>query len=167
VDSGDSDVVKPLDLIAHYFRGDNRFFGDRKITGSGRDDRDKAFPMNFAVAPKNDGARDGVKLCAPSGFLYSRKLFLCCSRDQDVAAVLRQLFKDSGDLRGGFALSQNNFRNSDAKSPVMIDLGETEIFERKMAQASNGSIRRQFSRADLLEKSKNGFSVHEYSERLG
>ena len=43
----------------------------------------------------------------------------------------------------------------------MIDFGEAEIFERHMAQASDGFVGCELALADLLEKLADGFGVQE------
>lgn len=44
---------------------------------------------------------------------------------------------------------------------MVVDLGESEIFKRKMAQAIHGLIGSDRAIADLLEKLADGFSVQE------
>lgn len=46
---------------------------------------------------------------------------------------------------------------------MVIDFGESEIFEREMAEASNRVVGRDLAFAHLLEKLANGFGVQEDS----
>ena len=63
VNAGDSNVVDVLDIVAHQFRGDDGFLGDRNVTGSGGYDYDHALAVLFAVAFEDDGACQRAILC--------------------------------------------------------------------------------------------------------
>lgn len=67
--------------------------------------------------------------------------------------------EDSGNLRRCLPFSENHFRHACAQRAVMIDLSETEIFERKMTQARDGIVWSQLAFANLVKKLANGFGV--------
>ena len=48
---------------------------------------------------------------------------------------------------------------------MMIDLGESQIFERQMPQALDSLVRRNLSRTDLFEKFANGFRVQRSTQQ--
>jgi hypothetical protein len=66
-------------------------------------------------------------------------------------------------LRRSLPFSQHNFRHSSAQRAVVIDLGESEIFEGKMAQARDRVVGRDFAFADSVEELADGFGVQERS----
>jgi hypothetical protein len=51
-------------------------------------------------------------------------------RDEQTMAPVDDRLGDSGDPRGGFALAVDDFGEALAGRPVMIDEGETKVFER-------------------------------------
>jgi len=69
--------------------------------------------------------------------------------------------KNPCDLRRSFPFSENDLGHSCAQRSVMIDFGESEIFERQMAQAIDCVVRGNLTFADLLEKLADGFGVQE------
>src|SRR5258708_10958936 len=71
VDASDSDVIDMLNVIAHQFRGDDRFFGDWDVAGSRRHDHDHALAVSLAITLKHDGASQGTILRSMLGQVYS------------------------------------------------------------------------------------------------
>ena len=153
VDAGDSDVVEVLDAVAHEFGGDDGFFGDGDVAGAGRDDEDGAFALAFlggrAIAMEGDatGKRAVFEKVGVGGVLALGEggedfveLFLGGARGEDVGFVLGEVDENVGDLPGRLALAENDFGHAVAESAVVVDVGEAEVLERKMAQALDGGI---------------------------
>jgi hypothetical protein len=74
--------------------------------------------------------------------------------------VFREARENFCHLRRQLAFSENNLRHAGTQSAMMVDLGEANILEGQMPQASHRLVRRQFAFADLVEKFADGFSVH-------
>src|SRR5260370_35155389 len=91
VDASDSDVIDVLNVIAHQFCGDDRFFGDWDVARSRRHDHDHALAVSLAITLEHDGASQGTILRSMLGQVYSggdgRTLFLVGPPRQIVAAV--------------------------------------------------------------------------------
>jgi len=67
--------------------------------------------------------------------------------------------EDRRHLRWGLAFSEDHLGHAGTKGAVMIHLGEAEVFERQVAQAGDGFVGSEFTFANLLEKSADGFGV--------
>ena len=59
---------------------------------------------------------------------------------QHVATVLCHALEDSRDLLRRLPFRKDDFRQSLAQPPVMVDLGESQVFKWKMSQPSNSLI---------------------------
>ena len=79
--------------------------------------------------------------------------------------MLRQSRKYLRQLRRRLALSKNHFRHAYAQCAMMIDLGESKVFKRQVPQALDSFVRRNLSRAHLLEKFANGFRVQRSTQQ--
>ena len=75
-----------------------------------------------------------------------------CSCCQNVIAFLRKVGEYFDYLPVGFSGTVYNFRESPAEPTVMVNLGETEVFEWKMPQILNRFIYGNFSGFDLFQK---------------
>src|ERR1035438_6419380 len=117
-----------LNVVAHQFRGDDCFFGDRDVAGSRRDDYDHAFAVLLAVALENDGTSQGTILCEVDIVgQYGGDggvLFLGGSRCQHVAAVGREAAEDVGDLLRRFAPGKNHLGHTLAQARWWSTLAE-------------------------------------------
>jgi hypothetical protein len=60
--------------------------------------------------------------------------------------------EDSGNLLGSLALREDDFGQSGAQCPMVVHLGEPEIFKRQVAQAGNSLISADAAAFHLLEK---------------
>ena len=65
---------------------------------------------------------------------------------------------------GRLALAEDHFREALARRPVVIDAGEAEVFERRLAQKLKEllvrSLRCQAAAADVVEEGAQLLSVH-------
>ena len=74
------------------------------------------------------------------------------SGDQNVFGALEKLFGDGDDVVGALAESENDFWHAVAQCAVMIDLGETEIFEGQVTHAGESGIGVDRAAANIIEK---------------
>ena len=65
---------------------------------------------------------------------------------------------------GVFPWPEDHFGHSVAQRAMVIHLGESQIFEWKMAQAVDRVVGRKLAPADLLEKFADGFGVQESTQ---
>ena len=71
-----------------------------------------------------------------------------------------QSCENSGEVSWRLAFSEDDLRHACAQSAVVIHLGESQIFEGKMAQALDRFIGSKLAPSDLLEQFADGFGVH-------
>src|SRR5258706_16135183 len=64
VNSGDADVEKLLDAIAHHSRGEHGFLGDRDVAGAGGNDEDGSLPRNFLASFDGDHTGERMNFAA-------------------------------------------------------------------------------------------------------
>ncbi len=139
VNACDADVIQRLGAIAHHARGQQRFFRDGNIAGSGRDDEYLSFASYLAAAFDGDYAGESMKLrralrrmiYAPNGF----KNRSVCASDQNILPagfVAQHGLNNFRDLTGRLPFPKNDFGISLAQGAVMIDFGEAQIFKGKM-----------------------------------
>src|SRR6266446_6742797 len=160
VDARDSDVINMLNVIAHQFRGDDRFLGYRDVAGSRRHNYDNALAVSLAITLEHDGASDWAILCQVYSGGDGGKLFLGGSRRQYVAAVSGQAAEDVGDLARRFALGKNHFGHALAQGAMVVDLGETEVLKGEVTQALYGLVGGETLFPDLLEQLAKGLGIH-------
>ena len=65
--------------------------------------------------------------------LYRGELFFAGPRGQDVATVFRQARKDGRDLGRRLARTKDYLGHPGAQGAMVVNIGESKIFERKMA----------------------------------
>ncbi len=73
--------------------------------------------------------------------------------------MLRQPGKDGRHLGRGLARPEDHFRHSVAQGAMVVHIGESQVFEGKMAQAVDGGVGRKLALADLLEEFADGIGV--------
>jgi len=166
MDAGDSDVVERLDQVAHEFSGDNGLFGDGNVAGSSGDDGDDALIAHFAsasatlssaqraFAAKGDAAGKGVVFGFRNLDGNGLELMFCRARGEDVGIGVMggEAGEDLRDLRGCFSLAEDDLRHSVAQRAMVIELGETEVFERKMAKARESFVGGELTGADISKQ---------------
>ncbi len=160
VNASDSYVVEMLDAVAHEFGGDDGFFGYGNVAGSGGDDRDDAFAVALAITLERDGSGQravfGFGDLGGDGFV----LLFGGASGEDVSSMLGKTGEDGGNLSGRFPFAENHFGHAYAERAVVIDLGESQIFERQMAETLHRLVWRELFGADLLEEAAQGSGVH-------
>jgi hypothetical protein len=149
-----------FDIVAHGLRRDYRFFGDGDIGGAGGDNGNSSLSINRAIFAQQDATSELVVFGFRNAFADGGILRGLAAGSEDIAFMAREPRKDFGGLRGSFAAAENNFRESGAQGAMMIELGEAEIFKRKMAQAVERLVRRELAAADLLQEFVYGGSIH-------
>ena len=73
--------------------------------------------------------------------------------------MLGQTRKDGCNLGRRLAGSEDHFGHPGAQGAMVVNVGESQIFEGKMAQAINGGVGGELAPADLLEEFADGFGV--------
>ena len=91
--------------------------------------------------------------------LHGRKLFFRCPGGEDIIAMLSQALKDSGDVFGSLALSEDNFGHAVSQCPMVIDLGETKIFEGHVPHTLDGFVGRDLAFFDVVEQRADRFCI--------
>jgi len=93
--------------------------------------------------------------------LHGRELFFRCPGGEDIVAMLSQALKDSGDVFGSLALSEDNFGHAVSQCPMVIDLGKTNIFEGHVPHAADGGIDIHSAVTHLLKERPQLVLIHE------
>jgi hypothetical protein len=68
--------------------------------------------------------------------------------------------EDLGDLSGRFSFAKNHFGHALAEGAMVIDLGESEVFEWEMAETLHRLVGRELSGAYFLENASESGGVH-------
>jgi hypothetical protein len=71
-----------------------------------------------------------------------------------------QALEDRDHLRRRFAGAEDGFRGAAPERAVMIDLGESQIFERQVAKPGDRGFDVDAPGAEILEEGAEGFSIH-------
>ena len=58
-------------------------------------------------------------------------------------------------------MAQNDFGRTHSQCAMVVHLSESEVFERKMAQAFDSIVGREIPAADVIEKFADGVGVQE------
>src|SRR5262252_874070 len=159
MNAGNTDVVEVLDLVAHHFGRDDSLFGNRNVTGSRRDNRDNSPAVFGRIFLQDDCARKLPILHSPYLLLHRGKLPVVGARGQNIPAMSCQARENASHLRSRLSLAENDFRHSIAERAMMINLGESQIFEWKVTQAINRIVGRERASADLLKEVSYGLGV--------
>jgi hypothetical protein len=161
MNAGDAYVGNELDGVAHEARGDHGFFGYGQIAGSGADHGDGSLAGNSGRLGERDGTCCLVELGAGFDGDDGFKHFASGASGENIAAGLGHAGEDGCYLRGGLASSENHLRHSGAEGAVMIDLGEAEIFKRKIAEAVKGFADGGAALAYFVEQCFNAMAIHQ------
>src|SRR3954463_15400010 len=120
MDTGDADIVKVLDAVAHDLSSDHSFLGDRNVTSAGRDDGDGSLAVLLFILLQSNAARELMIFSFARNLLHRGEMLRRGARYQDVIFVSRELLKDSCDLRRSLPRSQNHLGHAGADGAVMI-----------------------------------------------
>src|ERR1017187_2507108 len=161
VDAGHADIVDGVDFIAHQFRGDPGFLGDRHIAGAGANHGDAAFAVNGAVAPETDGAGEDRVFAAGQLGGDGGGANRVGAGDQNIARILQQAGGDGDHVIGGLALGEDDLWNAVPQGAMVIHLGEAQVFKGHVAHARDGGIDIDRAVTDLLEQGTELILVHE------
>ena len=148
-----------LDVVAHHFGGDHRLFRHRNIAGAGGHHGDDSLAVFLPVAAATYRARQRLILDLGHFLLYRGQLLCTGPRRQDVAAVFGQTRKDGRHLGRSLARTEDHFGHPVAQGAMVVQVGESQIFEGKMAQAINGGVGGKLAPAHLVEEFADGVSV--------
>ena len=75
--------------------------------------------------------------------------------------------EDPRHLRRSLPFSEDDFWHPCTQRPVMIHLGESQVFERHVAHANHGVVGGEFAPSNILEELANGFSVQNRHSAVG
>ena len=132
---GHAYVVQMLRAIAHHARREQRFFRNRNVAGSRRDDCDGSLPVLLRVARQNDRPCQGAVLRSANFLLHRSKLFFVRASREDVSFVPGQLRENRRQVCRRLALAENHLRHPDTQGAMVVYLGESQVFKRQMPQA--------------------------------
>ena len=95
-------------------------------------------------------------------FAHSFELFFRGAGGEDVGVGVMggESGEDFGDLGGRFAFAEDNFGHALAKGAMVVELGEAEVFERKMTETLNSLVGRELFGPDFMEQLSEGVRVH-------
>ena len=105
------------------------------------------FHVLFVITLQDDGSCHFPVLGSPNFFLYGGELLLIGAGGKDIAALFGQLCENGCDLYWSLTLAQNDFGHSVPQGAMVVDLGESEVFKRQMAQARYGVVGSEFATA--------------------
>ena len=148
-----------LNLVTHDFCGDHGFVRDRDVAGSGRNHRNRSSANLLAIPMEDDRAR-WISIFNSAQLLSDRsELFSVGACRQDVAPMFGESREKLRHLRGTLPFGKYHFRHSCTQCAMMIELGESQVFEWHVPQALHRFIGRELAAANLFEKFANGISV--------
>src|SRR5579884_1708499 len=101
-----------------------------------------------------------MELCFRYASADGIELLAVGSSCQDIARTLCHARKDLGNLFRSLAFRVDHLRHADTQWPVVIDLRESQIFERQMAETCDRFFRRELGVANLLEQLPQCALVH-------
>src|SRR5512140_1744816 len=162
MNTGDTHVIEVLDFVTHDLGGDDGFFGNRDIAGSGGDNRDLALTVFLLVLPQGDAASRIMELGCGDKNTDLFKLRLCRARRENVVFPQREPLEDRSDVGSGFALSEDDLRHADPNGAMVVNLGEAEVFEREVLELLDRIVGRDLTLFDLLEELFQLIRFHAY-----
>jgi len=134
VQSGDTHIEQAEYIVTHFRQANRRFFGYGKVGCPGCRNGDCSVSFWRVREPESDSARRVVEDCARESFRHGGMGLGRRAGDQEVLAGTDDPFGNCADLLGCFALSEHYFRKTLANAAVMIDTGEANVLERRVAQ---------------------------------
>src|SRR4029077_14532897 len=147
-----------LGEVAHHARGQQRFFRDGNVAGSGRDDENLPLAGYLAAAFDGDYAGENVKLrCVFDGGIRAANGFengRIRASDKNILPanfLTQDGLNNFSYLPGRFPFSKNDFGVSLTQGAMMIHFGEAQILKGEMLQPGNGAVGRQSSEADEIQ----------------
>ena len=141
--TGDSNIVQGLNRVSEYVERDDGFFGNGNIGSPSRNNQDCAFSTYRFVPSNNNRPGSGIEHGFRHDFLNAGILLAGRSRHENVVLVLRHGFDNSSHLFGRFAGAENSFRKSLAQAPMVIDIGKSQVFKRKVPEPIHCPVIRQ------------------------
>ena len=103
METGDADVVHPLDLVAHQLRRARRFFRDEQVGGPGRGHDDDPFAGRDVLLSKRDDGRIRVIRCLWHKCTHRGIGGVAGARHQQGGPTPDYLRGDGGNLGRSFA----------------------------------------------------------------
>ena len=129
---GHAHIEEAVHLAPHELGRDGRLLGDGYIRGPGRDHQ---YPplASFLDSTENECQGTGRRVMVRLGMggAHGCGLVLINPGDQDIVPIPLDRTEDGDHLLGRLSLGQDDLGKSLPKVAVRIDLGESEILERK------------------------------------
>ena len=140
VQSCNSNVIEKLYTVPHHLCRDDGFFRDGNVASARRDDEDWPFPRDRPVASDANRFGKRMKCCIAPQPSYGAVNPRVGARDQYIVCRLRTQHPghDTRNLLRSLPLCVNDLSKALAQSAMVIDLGETEVFEWQMPQSFGG-----------------------------
>ena len=127
MDSCDADVRDAEDGVAKEVEGDGGFIGDGEVGGAGAHDADEAAAFREGLSFDSDAARGGVPFGVGNAFSDRFEVSFGDAAREDETVFFDDDGGDVAYLFGGFARTENDFRETAATFTVGIDSRKTEI----------------------------------------
>ncbi len=130
-----ANVGDEFDGVAHQVGGNDGFFGDGEIAGSGADDADDSLASWGGGLAEGDAAGGGVMLGAGNGGEDGGGHFVRGAGGENVATSLGHAGEYGCDLGGSFSGGEYDFRHAGAEGAVVVYFGEAEVLKGKVFEA--------------------------------
>jgi hypothetical protein len=140
VNSGNPDVIKRLDAVAHRLHCHERFFGNRNICRACTGNKNLSFAMDSLIPLDQNSSRTGKEFRPAVELLHTPENLWAGARDQDVVLMRQHPFHDSLDLSDAFAKTEDDLWKSLANHTVMIDSGKAHILKGQVPQFLKSAV---------------------------
>jgi hypothetical protein len=87
--------------------------------------------------------------------------FGCNPGNQNIRTTFQQRSRDADNLFGGFAESEDDFGHAVPQRPVMVDLGEAEVFKGHVTNSGDRLVDLDRALANLFEEGAELSFIHE------
>lgn len=160
MNTGNANIVNLVDLVTHHFRSHPSFFGNRDVARTGAHDGDFALAAQLTILPEPNRAGRRKMLTAGKGAQHMFSRFGRRSRNQNIVGTSEQRSRNRDNLIRRLTETKNDFGHSVPQSPVMVDFGESEIFEWHVTNAREGVVNSRGAGLDLFEQRSQLFFTH-------
>jgi len=160
VEPGDSNVVDAVDIGPVKLGGDGRLLGHGEIGRARRDHGDHPGEGHPCPAVHRDAAGrlviDGLRTDATDGAVHLGGR----PGHEDALAPSRDPLHDGDHLLRGLPAAEHGLGKAPAQGPMVVDLGEPQVFVGQRGQALGGRLGSQGAVAHLLEQVLEASRIH-------
>jgi len=150
--SGDADVMRAFDAVAHDFGGDGGFLGHRQIARAGADHGDEAGALRQRFFLDGHATGGGMMDGELEFFLQRAGVLGGDAGDEHRLAVLQKFRRDFDNLLRRLARTEDHFGEILAERAVRVHLREAEVGHRRGLKRVQHLLHRNFSGAKLLQQ---------------